>query len=73
MADDRAYLRRVAHPDPLLQQLAEQAVDLLERWAAGGATIQPSHIAAVATDAGVPIAYVLDAREARNRRRAKGE
>lgn len=64
---ERAYVRRVRTPDPLLEQLAAQAVDGIEdpslKW-----TDLPRLVAA-AQGVGVPLAYVLDEIERRARAR----
>lgn len=58
---ERAYLRRVRNPDPLLQILASEAADVVERL---GASVR-----LVAQQFGVPTDYILDELERRVRAR----
>ena len=64
MSDDAVYLRRVRDPNPILVELARQVVDLSERLKL------PFHsVTAAAGEFGVPLAYVLDEQERRERER----
>ena len=68
MADDEVYLRRVKDPNPMLEELARQVVDMLERieqrWPG---RVSPRVLADTAHMVGVPNDYVLDERERRVR------
>lgn len=66
---EAAYLRRVKDPNPLLEDLARQAVDKLiaQDHRARQAIAEFISVAEVAREFGVPIAYVLDERERRAR------
>lgn len=61
---EAAYLRRVKDPNPLLEDLARQAVDALEARAHDRNFLS---VTGVCAEFGVPIAYVLDERERRAR------
>jgi hypothetical protein len=66
MTDD-VFLRRVRHPEPLLEALASDVVDLLERLPSAMRT--PKAIGEVATLYQLPYAYILDELERRVRAR----
>lgn len=71
MSDDGVYLRRVRDPNPMLQELARQVVDTIDRWELEvGSPVRFAAVAALAADAGVPLDYVLDERERRVRERS---
>jgi hypothetical protein len=68
-----AFIRRVRHPNPVLEELARQAVDELETQAylkddSSGSFVR---IADLAHRYGVPFEYVLDERERRVRALAR--
>lgn len=69
MSDEEVYCRRVSNPDPLRLALARQVVDQLEAFAREGLVVQPSTLIKLASEAGVPVDYVLDERERRVRER----
>lgn len=60
---ERAYLRRVRHPDPLFQILASEAADAVEKLGASPRLM--------AQQCGVPVDYVLEELERRARERQK--
>jgi hypothetical protein len=66
---ESAFLRRVRQPDPLLQELARQAVDELEtqQYLKNESPGSVRRLADLAHRYGVPMAYVLDERERRVR------
>ena len=64
---EQAYIRRVSNPEPLLEELARQVVDELDKWKAEGLVIRLSTAIALAREVGVPLDYVFDERERRVR------
>ena len=69
MTDDGVYLRRVRAPNPMLDELARQILDDIDRH--GPVSRDPvrnfRYLCQAAEMAGVPLAYVLDERERRAR------
>lgn len=65
---ERAFVRR-SRPDPILEELARQAVDALVTRGASNPT--PYLLGLVAGEFGVPIAYILDERERRVREQGR--
>ena len=63
---ERAF-RRVTDPEPMLEELARQVVDELERWKADGLVVRLSTAIALAREFGVPLEYVFAERERRVR------
>ena len=63
---DEAFIRRVKDPNPMLQELARQAVDVLEAKHDAGTFLS---VTGVSRELGVPLEYVLDERERRVRER----
>ena len=63
---ERAF-RRVQDPEPMLEALARQVVDELERWKADGLAVRLSTAIALAQEYGVPLDYVMAERERRVR------
>lgn len=62
------YLRRVKDPNPMLEELARQVCDQIDKWEAEvGSPVRPIVVGVLAADAGVPLEYVLDERERRVR------
>lgn len=62
---ERAYLRRVRDPNPLMQDLASQAIDSLD----GVGASDHFRLRRAADQFGVPLAYLLDEVERRVRER----
>lgn len=71
MAEDERAFRRVA-PDPMLEELARQVVDTLERWKADGLVVRLSTAIALGREYGVPLDYVFAERERRVREATRG-
>ena len=67
MSDDGVYVRRVRSPEPMLEALARQVVDEVERWKGDGLTVSMGTVVKLASEAGVPLDYILDERERRVR------
>jgi len=65
---ERAF-RRVANPEPVLEELARQVCDRLEQWKADGLVVRLSTAIALAREFGVPLDYVFAERERRVRER----
>lgn len=66
---EQTYLRRVRRHNPMLQQLAEQAVDTIQRVTQPGTPARFFALAEAAREYGVPLDYVLDELERRVRER----
>lgn len=64
MSGEGAFLRRVRNPNPMLAELARQALDALDARAEDRSFLS---IAGVAHEFGTPIEYVLDELERRVR------
>lgn len=62
---ERAYLRRVPDPNPILQDLARQALDSIAHLGTG----ELHRLIWAADQFGVPLAYLLDEVERRQRER----
>lgn len=62
---ERAFRRVPA--EPVLEELARQVVDQIEKWKADGLTVRLSTAITLAREYGVPLDYVFAERERRVR------